>query len=197
MSAALITIWFDYACPHSYIGLGQLEELASNLDIKIDRRPFLTRSDSLTGGRIQGNNVDPVGDGVRRQPLYEPGHGLITEPASNRSVSTLLVHAATACAKEKGLDGPFYQVASKDYWEKGTDLANLYTLRRVCMLVGLDWDEVWPKLGSGDYHDLVIAQHQEAAKAGIVQTPSYQIGERLHSGPIDVEELRVAVQAAK
>lgn len=120
----------------------------------------------------------------------------MTEPASNRSVSTLAVHAATAYAKERGLEGRFYWAASKEYWEQGTDLGNLYTIRRLSVAAGLDWGEMGPELESGRYHTLVLAQHEAALQTGVVRTPSFRIGGRLHSGPITSEELRAAVVVA-
>ena len=199
MPPTLVTVWFDYACPHSYIGLGQLEELALTRDLEINRTPFLMRASSpgsIQGSRIQMRSESMNDEGNRRQPLYKPGEGSWTEPASNRSVSTLLVHAATALAKEQGLDGQFFWVASKGYWEQGVDLGNLYTLRRVSVSVGLDWPNLLAKLESGGYHDLVLAQHEEAKRAGVVQTPSFRIGGNLHSGNLSFEKLRTAVQAA-
>lgn len=194
MALAVVTVWFDYACPHSYHGLRQLEELASALGVAIDRRPFLVRADSLENAPVR-SQPGVVADGPRR-PLYQPGHGTVTEPASNRSVNTLAVHAATAYAKERGLDSQFYWAASKEYWESGTDLGNLYTIRRLAMSTGLDWGELWPKLESGRYHNLVLAQHEAALMAGVTRTPSFQIGGRLHSGSMSLEDLAAAVQGA-
>ncbi len=107
------------------------------------------------------------------------------------------MHAATACAKERGLDGRFFRAASKEYWEQGVYLGNLYTVRRISVSVGLDWGDLWPKLESGSYHDLVLGQHEEAKRAGVVRTPSFRIDGALHSGAMSLEELRAAVQAAK
>ena len=195
MPPALVTVWFDYACPHSYHGLKQLEELASSIGFEIDRRPFLVRADSLEVGKGPSGPAD-VAAGSRRQPLYKPGHGTVTEPASNRSVSTLAVHAATAYAKERDLDSQFYWAASKEYWEQGTDLGNLYTIRRLAVATGLNWGEMWPELESGRYHNIVVAQHDEALKFGVTRTPSFRIRGRLYSGPIGVEELRAAIEAS-
>ncbi|MCH7843848.1 MAG: DsbA family protein [Chloroflexi bacterium] len=197
MPPAVVTVWFDYACPHSYLGLGQLEELASTLGFDIDRRPFLVRSDSLEKGHSPRDLENRERDGSKRRPLYKPGEGLVIEPASNRSVSTLAVQAATAYAKERGLDGRFYWAASREYWEQGTDLGSLYTLRRLAVSVGLDWGKMWPNLDSGDYHKLVLAQHEAAKEDGVARAPSFRIGGKLHSGPMDAEELRAAVQVAK
>jgi len=198
MPSAVVTVWFDYACPHSYIGLRQLEESASNVGFEINRRPFLMRSDSreFTDDISVPDDGDAVEDESRRSPLYLPGKSLGTEPASNRSVSTLAVQAATAYAKERGRDKDFFWAASMEHWEMGTDLGNLYTLRRLAVSIGLDWREMWPELKSGSYHNLVLAQHNEALEVGIVRTPSYQVGGRLHSGPISPEELHAAVQTS-
>ena len=196
MPPAVVTVWFDYACPHSYHGLKQLEELASELSFEIDRQPFLLRRDSVEDSPAPSNQEDGTSKS-RRRPLYLPGHGLGTEPASNRSVTTLAVHASTAYAKELGLDREFFWAASKEYWEMGTDLGNLYTLRRLSVFVGLDWGEMWPKLASGDYHGLVLAQHEAAAETGVVRTPSFRIGGKLHSGSMGFEELAAAVQSTR
>ena len=175
--------------------------MASSLKVEIDRRPFLTRAESVDQSvtqpsdsrrHIDGGEID----GSRRQPLYLPGEGQGTEPASNRSVSTLAIHAVTAYAKEQGLDGKFYWAASTEYWEQGVDLGSLYTLRRLATSVGLDWDDLWPKLESGGYHNRVLSQHEEAKKEGIAQTPSFRVNRALHSGAMSFEELRAVVQAA-
>ncbi len=191
MPDAAVIVWFDYACPHSYLGLKQLEELASEMGFVLDRRPFLLRTAPAEADPAPSAPGDAA-NGTRRQPLYRPGHGSGTEPASNRSVSTLAVHAATAYAKERGLDREFYWAASKEYWEQGTDLGNLYTIRRLAVATGLDWGEMWPELESGRYHNIVLAQHEEALQTGVVRTPSFQVGGRLLAGPIDADELRAA-----
>ncbi|MDA1128958.1 MAG: DsbA family protein [Chloroflexi bacterium] len=202
MPSTLVTVWFDYACPHSYIALVRLEELASTIDIRIDRRPYLTRSESLDdwdSGRahpLSGSDYAEGAGSGRRQPLYKPGESLGTEPASNRSASTLSVHAATAFAKERGLDGQFFRAASKEYWEQGVDLGSLYTLRRLSGSVGLDWADLWPNLESRRYHDLVLGQHEEAKGAGVARTPAFRIDGALHSGGMGFEELSAAIQKA-
>jgi len=201
MPSTTVTVWFDYSCPHSFIGLNRLVELASSMDIEIDRRPFLVRFNSpgFVEESVLPNNLTSTPVTGRRQPLYSSVLGVVgmdTEPASNRSVSTLAIHAATSYAKEQGLDGDFFALASKEYWELGTDLGNLYSIRRLSVAAGLDWEQMWPQMESGDYHKMVLAQHEAAVASGITQTPTFQIGGRLHSGNMGFEELRSAVQAA-
>ena len=145
------------------------------------------------------NNLASAPVTGRRRPLYSSALGIVgmdTEPASNRSVSTLAIHAATSYAKEHGLDSKFFELASKEYWELGTDLGNLYSIRRLSVATGLDWEQMWPQMESGSYHKMVLAQHEAAVVAGITQTPTFQIAGRLHVGKLGFEELRLAVQAA-
>lgn len=201
MPPVAITVWFDYACPHSYIGLNRLADLASSIELDIDCRPFLVRFNSpgFVEESVVPNNLAEAPEAGRRPPLYRSELGIVgmdTEPASNRSVSTLAIHAATAYAKERGLDQSFFAAASKEYWEMGTDLGNLYTIRRLSIASGLDWEEMWPQLESGSYHRLVLAHHETAIADGILKTPSFKIGGKLHSGSLGFEELQTAVQAA-
>ncbi len=202
MPPVAVIVWFDYSCPHSYIGLNRLADLASSVDLVVERRPFLVRFNSpgFVEQSVVPSNLGNVPETGHRQPLYKSDLGVVgmdTEPASNRSVSTLAIHAATAFAKERGLDERFFAVASKEYWELGTDLGNLYSIRRLSLATGLDWQEMWPRLESGSYHKQVLSQHEEAVTSGIVRTPSFLIGNKLYSGNLGFEELRTAVRSAQ
>ena len=201
MPSVTVTVWFDYSCPHSFIGLKRLSELASSLDIEIDRRPFLVRFNSpgFLDRSVVPNNMPGEQFNGRRKPLYSSVLGVVgmdTEPASNRSVSTLAIHAATSYAKEHGLDGEFFALASKEYWESGTDLGNLYSIRRLSVATGLNWEQMWPHMESGNYHKGILAQHEAAVIAGITRTPSFKIGSNIHLGTLGFEELRSAILAA-
>ena len=169
------------------------------MGLEIDLRPFLMRPDSVLHTLDQTQSPRKDGGesptGSQRPPLYKPGEGLGTEPASNRSTSTLDVHAATAIAKDSGLDSQFFRAASKEYWEHGTDIGNLYTLRRLTRSIGSDWDDLWPKLESRVYHDRVLAQHQAAKAAGVIQTPTFQINGKMYLREMAKEAIRAAVQA--
>ncbi|MBM11698.1 MAG: hypothetical protein CL759_06440 [Chloroflexi bacterium] len=180
MPESILTVWFDYTCPHSYRELAQLESVADRQALKIDRRPFLTRPDAVEQSPRQ--QTPSIGADGRREPLYRPGESLGTEPASNRSLSTLLVHAATLYAKELGLDGAFFRAASQYYWNEGADLGSLYTIRKIAQAIGLEWKDLAVKLESGVYHDQVRAQHAEAVAAGITQVPTSWLNGVPHSG---------------
>ena len=193
MPVLVISVWFDYGCPHSYKGLKLLENSPFEIGLEIDIKPFLLRHYSVDTDLVQ-RKVNIPTDTSRRPPLYKPGESTGTEPASNRSTSTLAIHAATLYAKEIGLEKEFFWAASKEYWERGTDLGNLYTIRRLAISIGIDWSTMSPKLESGQYHRSVIAQHESALNLGVTIVSSYLIAGRLHSGSIDPLEFERATQ---
>ena len=200
-SGAVVTVWFDYTCPHCHIGLGRLDTLSAELAFTIDRRPFLLRPDApirVDLGRDQRAEAQPQNRDLprKRPPLALPGQKPAVEPYSSRSLSTVLVHEATACAREQGRDGEFYLEAAKEYWDRGADLGCLYTLRRFAVKAGLDWGDMWPKLESGHYRPWVMDEHQAALEWGVKGVPSYLIQAKLYAGDVGLEELRRAIEAA-
>jgi len=46
MSSISITVWSDYVCPWCYIGLGELDSVAKDYDLKIAWRPYMLRPDA-------------------------------------------------------------------------------------------------------------------------------------------------------
>ena len=194
-----VTFWFDYTCPHCHLGMQGLDTLSKELAFTIDRRPYLLRPDApITGflGRShQAEAQPPTRDSSGRHPLIalpEEKPGL--EPFSSRSLSTVLVHEATACARELGREREFYLAVAMEYWERGADLESIYTLRRLAIKAKLDWRLMWLKLESGHYRSWVMEEHRAAVDRGVKGVPSYLIGEQLYAGDVSLEELRSAIR---
>ncbi len=134
----IVTTWFDYTFPHSHLGLQRLDTLSEELAFTIDRRPYLLRPDApITGflGRSHQAESQPPTRGlsVRRPLISLPEEKPGLEPFSSRSLSTVLVHEATACARELGREREFYLAVAMEYWESGADLESIYTLRRLAI----------------------------------------------------------------
>ena len=195
----VVTFWFDYTCPHCHLGLQGLNTLSKELAFTIDLRPYLLRPDApITGflGRSQQAEAQPpTRDSSGQHPLIalsEEKPGL--EPFSSRSLSTVLVHEATACARELGREREFYLAVAMEYWGRGADLEGIYTLRRLAIKAKLDWRLMWPKLESGHYRSWVMEEHRAAVDRGVKGVPSYLIGEQLYAGEVSLEELRSAIR---
>jgi len=197
----VVTVWFDYTCPHCHIGLRRLDALSRELAFTIDRRPYLLRPDASIKGFLGRDHMaesqSPTRDfPQRRTPLARPGEKPGMDPFSSRSLSTVLVHEATACAREQGRDGEFYLEAAGEYWERGADLGSIYTLRRSAVNAALDWEAMWSKLESSHYRPWVMDEYRAAVERGVKGVPSYLIGGKIRTGDVGPEDLRRAVEAA-
>jgi predicted DsbA family dithiol-disulfide isomerase len=107
-----------------------------------------------------------------------------------------LVHEATAFAREQGRDREFYLETAGEYWERGSDLGSIYTLRRSASRAGLDWESMWPKLESGHYRPWVLEEHRAAVEQGVKGVPSYIIGGKMYTGDVGIDALRAAVEGS-
>jgi len=197
----VVTVWFDYTCPHCYIGLRRLDTLSGELALTIDRRPYLLRPDApingFLGPVLLAESQSPTCDfPCRRAPVALTGEKPRMDPFSSRSLSTVLAHEATACAREQGRDGEFYLEAAREYWERGADLGSIYTLRRSAIKAGLDWGAVWIKLASSHYRPWVMQEYRAAVDRGVNGVPAYLIGGKIRTGDIGLEDLRRAVKGA-
>ena len=195
----VVTVWFDYTCPHCHIGLRRLDALSGELALTIDRRPYLLRPDAPIPGFLgqdrRAESQSPARDFPgRRAPLALPGDKPGIEPASNRSLSTVLAHEATACAREQGREREFYLEAAREYWEMGADLGSIYTLRSSAIKAELDWGAMWHRLSSSHYRSWVINEHRAAVERGVKGAPSYFIGGKIRAGNIGLEDLRRAIE---
>ncbi len=198
----VVTVWFDYTCPHCHIGLRRLDTLSGELALTIDRRPYLLRPDAPINGVLgrgrQAEGQSPTRDFPgQRPPLALPGKKPGVEPFSSRSLSTVLVHEATACARAQGRDGEFYLEAAREYWERGADLGSVYTLRRFAIKAGLDWGAMWPKLESSHYRPWVMEEHRAAMERGVKGVPSYLIGGIMYTGDVGLEGMRRAIEGGR
>lgn len=112
------------------------------------------------------------------------------------SPNTMLVHEATAYAKEQGKEDTFHHVAAAAYWENGTDLADLDVVKGFAEESGLNWSELAPLLESHHYQGQVMENYEAAKALGIGGTPSYMIAGELLKGDVSLEELQAAVEKA-
>ena len=105
------------------------------------------------------------------------------------SPDTKPAHEATAFAKAKGRDSEFHHILAKGYWVNGIDLADPAVLQDAALQIGLDWDELSPKLEYREYLPGVMREYEAAKTRGVVGTPSYFIGGELLGGDVSLEDL--------
>ena len=125
------------------MGLGRLDIVARDLDISIDRRPFLLRPDCPPEGQprrlFDGETETELAPAMQERAR---GAGLVMR-RPQWSPNTLYVHEATLYAREHGLDDSFHHIAAAAYWEESADLGSLEVVKELAGKAGLDVEE-WP-----------------------------------------------------
>lgn len=192
--AAIVTVWFDFTCPHCHLGLQRLDGLSVELNFTIDRRPYLLRPTApingvlgqVSSGEAKLPRRNSAGSPILGRPDDNPG----VEPFSSRSLSTVLVHEATACARDQGREREFYLEVANEYWAKGSDLGSIDTLRRSAINAKVNWPAMWTKLESSHFRPWVLEEHRAAVTRGVMSVPSYLAGGEMFAGDIGLDDLR-------
>ena len=162
----------------------------------MDRRPFLLNPNKPAEGEPRqqrdGETETELNPGMMERAK---GVGLLMRRPT-WSPDTKRVHEATIYAKEQGRDDEFHHAAAKGYWEKGINLGDTGVLKEVAQESGLNWDELGPRLESGQYRQQVLDEFAAAKEKGVGGTPTYMIAGEILGGDISVEDLRAAIKKA-
>ena len=122
--------------------------------------------------------------------------GLIMRRAK-RTPYTRLAQATTEYAKAAGLQEKFYRAAYKAFWEEGADLGDLTILEGLARGVGVDWDDLAPRLEAGEFDRAIQDQHDEAMQVGIWGVPGFVIDDSFYfTGAQPIEMFRLAMKRA-
>ena len=110
---------------------------------------------------------------------------------------TIHAQAVTEYAKKFGKANEFHHAAYKAFWEDGVNLGDFDVLSEIATGVGLDWQDVLPKLEAREYDRLIQDQLAQALKLGGPGVP----GLRLHArtwvtGPQPTVTFRAAPHTA-
>jgi len=177
------------------VGLGRLDIVAKELNISIDRRPFLLAPDKpMEGEPRRLFNGETETDLAPAMQERAQGAGLVMR-RPQWSPNTLYVHEATLYAKEKGLDGECPNVAAAGGWEEGAVLGGLEVMRDLAETAGLDGWELGPLLESGHCRDAVLESSRTARDSGIGGTPTYLLGGWRKFGDLSADELKTIIEA--
>lgn len=170
--------------------------MAQDNAINITRRPYLLAPDRPPEGEARqmrdGETESEVAPHMKERA---DNLGLkICRPSW--SPNTMLIHEATAYAREKGLDDEFHHVAAGEFWTTGVDLSSMAVLQGLAEKAGLDWNELSPRLESRQYSQQVLDEYQVARDQGVTGTPTYLIDGELMPGDVSLDDLIAAVKKA-
>ena len=172
------------------------KELSGEISIEVDRKPYLLRPERPPEG--EPRNINEGETETELNPAMQErsnGVGLVMR-RPQWSPNTVRAHEATTYAKAKGKDSQFHHLAAGAFWGSGADVNNLDVLKSIAESAELDWADLGPRIESGEYRDVVLAEYEAAKEKGVSGTPTYLIAGELHRGDVSMDELRDAIRSA-
>lgn len=110
---------------------------------------------------------------------------------------TIHAQAVTEYAKQFGKADEFHHAAYKAFWEDGVNLGDFDVLAELAKGVGLDWDDILPRLESREYDGLIQNQFDEAMQLGVTGVPGFLIDDKFwFTGAQPIEMFRLAAKKA-
>lgn len=110
---------------------------------------------------------------------------------------TIHAQAITEYSKQFGKADEFHHAAYKALWEDGANLGDFDVLEGIATGVGLDWDDVLPRLETREYDRLIQDQFDEAIQLGVTGVPGFLIDDRFwFTGAQPMEMFRLAARKA-
>ncbi len=148
-------------------------------------------------GRVREQRPGEIGDGLSpRIAALAEEEGIIMRRAK-LTPYTIHAQAVTEYAKGFGKASEFHHAAYKAFWEDGLNLGDFEVLKELATGVGLDWDDILPKLESREYDRLIQDQFDDAMKLGVTGVPGFLIDDRFwFTGAQPIEMFRLAARKA-
>ena len=116
---------------------------------------------------------------------------------ANLAPYTIHAQAVTEYAKQFGTADEFHHAAYKAFWEDGVNLGDFDVLAEIATGVGLDWDDILPKLESREYDRLIQDQFDEGMQLGVSGVPGFLIDDKFwFTGAQPIEMFRLAAKKA-
>ena len=106
-----------------------------------------------------------------------------------------LAQAATEYAKSHGLAEQFHRAAYRAFWANGADLGDMAVLEALSHEIGLDWDDLAPRLAAREFDRLLEDQHDAGLQTGIWGVPGFVVEDSFYfTGAQTLEFFRLAVK---
>ncbi len=186
-----IEIWSDFACPFCYIGKTRFEQALSQFEhkdqIEIDYKayqlnPYAPKvmTKSAHEAFAEGHGMSPADAKQRFQMFAQNAKtvGLTYNYDIIQMTNTFDAHRLAKLANEKGLEDKLTSRLMKAYFTDGLNLADIDTLVKLAVEVGLDETEAKDVLESGKYGDAVKDQMDEGRQIGVQGVPFFVINRK-------------------
>lgn len=192
-------VYFDFACPHSYLLAGRLGRLgrspATVPPLVVRWRPLELRPELAPPGKtgrapVGAEELEDLSAG-----LADVGLGLL--PPDFLPV-TRLAHQATLFAEDVG--GPVSERVRLElfraYFERGAPIGRRQTVLEIALRCGLDEEGLERALDDGRYLEEIDLAREEADRYGIGGTPTTLVGRFKLVGAAPEETLLLTARRA-
>ncbi|MEW5740590.1 MAG: DsbA family protein [Myxococcota bacterium] len=160
------------------MGLGEVESLRKDYEIRLDWRPYLLRPDAPeTGWPLPEHLKAKVRS--KDNPLQARAKALgLALVERDHIPNSRRAHECAEFARSHGQLESFHRQVIERYWSRGEDLHEWTVLRGAAVEAGLDADAMQREVEAGRWTDAVQASLDEAAELGIHAVPTFLVGER-------------------
>ena len=155
-------------------------------EIPPEGRPRTLRDGESADDRLLGDPLRGLADEA----------GLIMRRAA-LTPYTRLAQAVTEYAKADGLQEKFHRAAYRAFWGDGANLGDMKVLEGLARGVGVDWNDLAPRLAAGEFDRAMQDQHDEAMRVGIWGVPGFVVDDSFYfTGAQPIEMFRLAMKRA-
>ena len=196
----------DVVCPWCYIGKRRLENALAEIadvDVTVRWSPYflnpwvpregISREQYLT---TKFGSVAAYDDIAKRVVAAAASEGLEYNPAKvKRQPNTVDCHRLIHWAEASGKSAAVKQRLMELYFRDGGDLTSRDVLVQAAADCGLDAETIRQRLGTDEDVDLVSAEAQSAANAGVNGVPTFILGGKYGiSGAQPADQLAAAIR---
>ena len=207
-----IIYWSDYACPYCYIGITRLQkaikELGKENEIELEMRAF--QLDPNAPDKSNGNTLDRFSKkykiskeqaNKRIEHIDKMGReeGLDFNYLTTLFTNTMNAHRLTKYAYNNEtieICNNLIEKIFELYFSKNEELANIKTLVKAGVEVGIKKENIETLLGSDDYKDEVSKDILIATNSNINAVPFFIIGKYALSGVVSKDNYKEVILKA-
>jgi predicted DsbA family dithiol-disulfide isomerase len=191
-----VELFVDYVCPYCFLVEDAVAELERERDVEVVVRPFELRPDPVPTLRPEDDYLPQVW----RASVYPMARRLgvdIALPSVSPQPRTAKAFMALQLATEHGVAREYSSAMFRAFFQHDRNIGEDGVIVEVGATVGLDRSEVERALASEQRRSRQLAEQRYAADSvGVRAVPSFRIGGRLHSGVLDADRLKKAVDEA-
>lgn len=164
-----ITIYGDYVCPFCYVGDEIIKQLGEEYDLTVEWRGYQIHKEGKASRYLEPGYVDRKWN-ILRQLAAEMERD-VDKP--DFVPETLAALEGTEYAKDHGVFQAFHDKVFAAYFEDNQDIGDRQVLTRIVEEVGLDPQDFWRSVDSGEKSERVKEYRKDAQENYIASFPTY------------------------